>query len=168
MVAVKGRIVNMVISRLRPPGDGDTVVPQRSLSIIGTTESLSENPDFPFEASEEDVEKLLASADALIPGFSRAPFHAAWAAARPLAGLCETPNINTASSREQSRDFVIYDHAERDGLEGILTITGGKATVMRAMAETAADRLCEKLGVIAPCKTALTPLLHYRRFFKER
>jgi glycerol-3-phosphate dehydrogenase len=162
MAAVKGRPANMVISRLRPPGDGDAVVPQRNLSIIGTTETLAGDPDAPCEPRENDVAMLLASADALIPGFSRAPFHAAWAAARPLAGTGGT------SPRGLSRDFVVYDHAERDGLGGFLTVTGGKATVLRAMAEAAADRLCGMLGVDAACETAVTPLLHYRSYFGER
>jgi glycerol-3-phosphate dehydrogenase len=168
MAAVKGRIVNMVISRLRPPGDGDAVVPQRNLSIIGTTETLSENPDFPGEVKKEDVDKLLACADELIPGFSRAPFHAAWSAARPLTGT-DGGGIGRAratSPREMSRDYTIHDHAARDGVQCMLTITGGKATVLRAMAEAAADRLCEMLGVPATCSTASTPLIHYRRFFK--
>ena len=168
MVAVKGRIVNMVISRLRPPGDGDAVVPQRNLSIIGTTETLSENPDSPGEIKKEDVEKLFACADELIPGFSRVPFHAAWSAARPLAGAYGggTGRTRIPESRVMSRDYTVHDHAARDGVHGMLTITGGKATVLRAMAEAAADRLCGMLDVSAACSTASTPLIHYRRFFK--
>ena len=38
MVAVKGRLCNMVVSHLHPPGDGDIVVPQRRLSVVGTTQ----------------------------------------------------------------------------------------------------------------------------------
>ena len=37
LLAVQGRLCNMVINRLAPPGDGDIIVPQRGLSIIGTT-----------------------------------------------------------------------------------------------------------------------------------
>ncbi|MDP3177344.1 MAG: FAD-dependent oxidoreductase, partial [Spirochaetaceae bacterium] len=37
MLAVEGRLTDRVISRLRDPGDGDILVPQRALSIIGST-----------------------------------------------------------------------------------------------------------------------------------
>ena len=70
-MAVKGRLSNMVVSRLHPPGDGDTVVPQRNLSIIGTTGSLVEDPD-DTTVDPGDVKRLFELADDLIPGFLRA------------------------------------------------------------------------------------------------
>ena len=35
MLAVRGRICNMVINRLHASGDGDIIVPQRALSVVG-------------------------------------------------------------------------------------------------------------------------------------
>jgi len=37
LVAVRGRYCNMVVNRLHASGDGDIVVPQRELSVIGTS-----------------------------------------------------------------------------------------------------------------------------------
>ena len=173
LVAVKGRLSNMVVSRLHPPGDGDAVVPQRNLSIIGTTGSLVEDPD-DTTVDPGDVKRLFERADDLIPGFSRAAFHAAWTAVRPLTGKGgAVPDdqgtgqkaAGASGSRGLSRDFVLYDHGERDDLEGFLTITGGKATVLRAMAEATADRVCARFGIDAPCRTADSPLAHYRTYF---
>jgi glycerol-3-phosphate dehydrogenase len=168
LAAVKGRLSNMVVSRLHPPGDGDTVVPQRNLSIIGTTGSLVENPD-DTTVDPGEVKGLFERADDLIPGFSRAALHAAWTAVRPLTGTGGVfpgdQGTGASGSRGLSRDFVLYDHGERDDLEGFLTITGGKATVLRAMAEATADMVCARFGIDAPCRTADSPLAHYRTYF---
>jgi glycerol-3-phosphate dehydrogenase len=44
-------------------------------------------------------------------------------------------------------------------VEGFVTITGGKGTTLRGMAEVCADVVCRKLGVEAPCATRDTVLL---------
>ena len=49
--------------------------------------------------------------------------------------------------------------ATDDGIEGLISILGGKATVLRAMAEGAVDMVCRKLGRSTACTTARVPLL---------
>ena len=161
MVAVKGRLTNMVISRLHPPGDGDIIVPQRNLSIIGSTQWLAEDPGN-IGVPDEDVQNLLHSAAMMVPAFQDAPFHAAWAAARPLVGKAG----GDAGLRSLSRDFSLIDHRETDGVERFLSIIGGKATTLRGMAQITADRACEQLGIRSPCRTAEQPLLPARSFYK--
>ena len=56
------------------------------------------------------------------------------------------------AGRELSRTFKCFDHAA-DGVEGFVTISGGKATTLRAMAEAAANVVCAKLGIDSPCRT---------------
>jgi glycerol-3-phosphate dehydrogenase len=48
----------------------------------------------------------------------------------------------------------------------MVSIIGGKATTLRAMAEKAADLICRKTGRNISCKTATEKLLHYRRYYK--
>ncbi len=60
-----------------------------------------------------------------------------------------------------SRDR-IRDHA-RDGAEGLISVLGVKFTTARAVAETAIDRVCRRLGRTAACRTACTPLPWARR-----
>jgi glycerol-3-phosphate dehydrogenase len=96
----------------------------------------------------------------LIPAVRRAPFRAAWSAARPLIGSREAD-----TGRELSRTFKTFDHRETDGVEGFVTITGGKGTTLRAMAELCADVVCGKLGVEAPCRTRETVLLPYTAYY---
>jgi glycerol-3-phosphate dehydrogenase len=163
MVAVRGRFSDRVISRLRHPSDGDIVVPQRGLSIIGSTQRVTDNPDSLLPPREE-IDALLAEGAALVPAFSGARVHAAWAAARPLAGKAKAGD----EGRSISRDFAVVDHAERDGLAGFATIIGGKATVLRAMAEKTADAVCATLGLPGACETANYALPSWREYYRRR
>jgi len=163
MVAVKGRLTNMVISRLHAAGDGDIIVPQRSLSIIGSTQWLAEDPD-DISVPNHDIENLLRSAAKMVPAFKDAAFHAAWAAPRPLVGEAG----GTVGLRSLSRDFSLIDHRESGGVDRFLSIIGGKATTLRGMAEITADRACRQLGIRAVCRTAEQPLLPARSFYAAR
>lgn len=157
MLAVQGRLSDMVLSRLAPPGDGDIIVPQRGLSIIGTTHSLAENPDC-ILPNKSDAAFLLKKADELAPGFSSRNVYALWAAARPLAGR------SSGDAREISRDFKVLSHAP-EGVAGMCSLIGGKATVLRAMAEKAADLICSELGINETCRTKDYILPSWRSFY---
>ncbi len=165
LVAVKGRLTNMVISRLHPPGDADIIVPQRQLSIVGTTQWEIEDADR-VRTPAEDVDWLLSQGDRLVPSFSSKAFHAAWTAVRPLAGRAVS-NGADASGRRLSRDFEAVSHADK-GARGFYSIVGGKATVLRAMGEEVADVVCNEVGLTIPCRTAETPLLSHRDYFRRK
>jgi glycerol-3-phosphate dehydrogenase len=70
------------------------------------------------------------------------------------------------SGRSLARTFKCFDHQETDGIGGFVTITGGKATTCRAMAETTVDVVSRKLGITAPCVTKDLPLISYRAFYR--
>lgn len=159
MVAVEGRATNMVISRLRRPSDGDIVVPQRRLSIVGSTQRKVENPDG-LRPLAEEIRFLLASADALVTGFSAQPLRAAWAAARPLAGR------SAEEGREISRDIAIIDHGKSDGVRGFFSVLGGKATTLRRMGELVADQVAPYLGNAEPCRSAELELAPYADYWR--
>jgi glycerol-3-phosphate dehydrogenase len=167
MVAFEGRFSNMVISRLHPPSNGDIVVPQRLSSIVGSTQRIVEDPD---EATglREDIEYLRLAGAMLIPAIADAPVRSAWAAPRPLAGALAGEPADGSDGRELSRDFMCVDHHKTDDVAGMYSIVGGKATVLRRMGEAVVDMLCERHSVNAGCRTAATPLLDYRRYFRRR
>jgi glycerol-3-phosphate dehydrogenase len=56
-----------------------------------------------------------------------------------------------------SRGFVVLDH-EAEGIINFVTITGGKLTTFRLMAEQTADLVCSRLRVTDPCRTRTVPL----------
>jgi glycerol-3-phosphate dehydrogenase len=153
MLALRGRLCNMVVNRMHRSGDGDIIVPQRALSIVGTSSWTVDDPE-ELDVPEDHVQRMYEEGAKLIPGVTRAEFRSAWSAARPLIGSRDDAD----TGRELSRTFKTYDHAETDGVEGFVTITGGKATTLRGMAELCADIVCRKLGVEAECRTRETVL----------
>ncbi|MCA1949585.1 MAG: FAD-dependent oxidoreductase [Treponema sp.] len=164
MVAVEGRLTNMVISRLRRPGDGDIIVPQRRLSIVGSTLRKVENPDG-LRPEEEEIAFLFTCADELIPDFSKQPYRAAWTAARPLAGRAATEK-GRENGREISRDISVIDHGKTGSLKGFFSILGGKATTLRIMGELVSDQVAQYLGIDEPSRTALFELYPYDYYWR--
>lgn len=163
MVAVGRRLTNMIVSHLHRAGDGDIIVSQRKLSIIGSTQWQTDDPDH-VVVPEGDVPYLLERAAQLVPAMGDAPFHAAWAASRPLAGRATTD----ADGRALSRDLAVFDHGtDPSPIAGFFSVVGGKATVLRAMAEVTSDIVCRFLGVDVPCRTADTPLPEHRAFYRR-
>lgn len=159
MLALRGRLCNMVVNRLHRSGDGDIVVPQRGLSVVGTSSWLVEDPD-DLGVPEDHVRRMYEEGAKLIPAVRHATERTAWSAARPLIG-----SKDADSGRNLSRTFKTIDHAVDDGLEGFVTITGGKGTTLRGMAELCADVVVRKLGIDAACRTRETVLLPHTEFY---
>ena len=152
MVAVNHRLVNTVINRCKMPADGDILVPVHTVAIIGTTDERVTDPELlPIEPWE--VQLMLGEGDKLVPGLSKARILRAWAGVRPLyqEGFA-------GESRNATRALALLDHQQRDGVAGFLTITGGKWTTFRLMAQTTLDKACAQLGVERACRTADTPV----------
>ena len=160
MLAVRGRLCNMVINRLHASGDGDIVVPQRALTVVGTSSWVVDDPD-DLGVPQDHVQRMIDEGSVLVPAVRDAPFRSAWSAARPLIGSKEDAD----SGRELSRTFKTIDHAAEDGVEGFVTITGGKGTTLRGMAEMCADMVCRKLGIDVACRTRDTVLLPHTAVF---
>jgi glycerol-3-phosphate dehydrogenase len=159
MVAVERRMTHMVINRMHPAGEGDIIVPQRGLSVLGTSLWLADDPE-KIDIPKAHIKRIMENGALMIPAIKDVPIRAAWSAARPLI------QDNTAPNPQQiSRTFECYDHRKTHGIEGLISLIGGKATTLRAMAEKAADLICEKMGYQIACRTRDTGLLPYRRFF---
>ena len=156
MVAYDQRFVQRAINRLNAPGDGDIVLPQRRMVVVGTTSFDAENVDY-IPVTDDQVKLMLERGSELIPGIRNAKPRGIFMAARPLVG--------GGSGRSIARTFKCYDHKETHNLDGLVTITGGKATTLRAMAEKTADVVCGKLNITTPCITKETPLLSYRQYY---
>jgi glycerol-3-phosphate dehydrogenase len=152
MVAVARRLTQLVVSRCRLPADGDILVPFGVSTIMGTTDTPVTDPD-DVVTDDAGVAAMLIAGDELAPGFSSAGpggSRRAWAAVRPLVG---DPGSEPAS-RQMSRSHRVIDHGEHDGVAGLITVTGGKATTFRLMAEEAVDAVCTALASPRPCRTA--------------
>ena len=148
------RVNNMVINRCRKPSNADILVPGDTVCIIGTTSTR-----IPLEnchkvsVTPDEVTLLVTEGAKLTPALSETRILRAFAGVRPLVS-----DDNDPTGRNISRGIVCLDHETRDGLKGFVTITGGKLTTYRLMAEMATDLVCSKLGVNKACETATTPL----------
>lgn len=148
------RINNMVINRCRKPADADILVPGDTISLIGTTSTRVDYDQIDnMSVTPQEVEILMREGAKLAPMMAQTRILRAYAGVRPLVASDDDP-----SGRSVSRGIVLLDHASRDGLEGFVTITGGKLMTYRLMAEWVTDKVCEKLGHSARCTTAERPL----------
>src|SRR5678815_2598168 len=106
-------------------------LPAGDTAVIGTTETSStESPD-DVRASRDDVQYLLAAANAHFPGAAlrSEDVLASWAGLRPLVATL-VHGAQGSASREHSIDV--------DG-SGVVHVTGGKLTTYRAMAQEIVD-----------------------------
>ncbi len=148
------RVNNMVINRCRKPANADILVPDDTVCVIGTTSDRIpiETVD-DMRVTREEVDILLKEGVKIAPSLATTRIIRAYAGVRPLVASDDDP-----SGRSISRGIVCLDHAQRDGLEGLITITGGKMMTYRLMGEIATNAVCAKLGNTAPCVTASKPL----------
>ena len=160
MVAVNGRLTNMVINRLNRAGEADIIIPQRGLSVLGTTVWLADDPDT-LKYPPGHVTKIIEQCAEMVPAVKEAAIHSIWCAPRPLI-----VKEQAQDPLKISRTFDCFDHGEEGELEGLISLIGGKATTLRAMAEKTADLICKKTGRDVTCMTKTEKLLHYRLFYK--
>lgn len=151
LLVTQDRIATRVINRLRKPSDADILVPGGTVSILGTTSIRVPSPDA-CRPTVDEADRIIDDARAMLPILERTRYIRAYAGIRPLVSLGPA-----GDDRSVSRGFALVDHAE-GGVENFITITGGKLTTYRLMAEKAADLACAKLGVKAPCLTRTEPL----------
>ena len=152
MVAINHRVLNTVVNRCRPPSDGDIIVPTHTVAVIGTTDVHVDDAD-DYRIEPWEVALMLTEGTKLLPDLPEMRILRAWAGVRPLYSAAATQH-----DRGISRGHVLLDHAERDGIAGLVTIVGGKWTTYRLMAQDTVDLVCRLLGTQRECRTHLEAL----------
>ena len=134
-----------------PAGSGRTVfvLPWLGRTLVGTTDNDYEGSLDHVAAGEDDVAYLLEAVNAFFgTRLGAADLTGAFAGVRPL--------ISTADPKKSvdiSRKAELYETSS-----GLVTITGGKLTTWRRMAKMAVDRIVEREGREAPCRTHEIPI----------
>lgn len=154
MLITNQRLNQRVLNRCRAPSDADIVVPNQTVSILGTT-SVRPGGLEDFEVSSAEISLLINEASKMIPAIPGTRFIRAYAGIRPLF-----QSVQGMDDRAISRGFALIDHGKRDGLQNLVTIVGGKLMTYRLMAEKASDLICQKMGTRISCSTHLKPLPH--------
>ena len=148
MISVEYDGLDPVLNRCRDPDDGDIVVPHEGEAVLGTTSVPVDDPD-EYEHADWEVERSVEECAAMLPGVADAPTVRTWWGVRPLYA----PDEAGSNRRGISRGFSVIDHAD-EGVANLHTVVGGKLTTYREMAEVTSDRVCERLGVDEPSRTA--------------
>ncbi len=150
-ITVRTQDLPLVAGAVVPAAGGRFIfaLPWLGRSLIGTTDNDYEGDIDHVRPASADVEYLLDATNACF-GTALAPedVTGAYAGVRPL--------ISTGDSRKSvdiSRKAELYETSS-----GLITITGGKLTTWRRMAKLAVDRLAERDGRNAPCRTHEIPL----------
>jgi glycerol-3-phosphate dehydrogenase len=133
------RIGNRQALTLLSPADGRVffALPSATHAIIGTTDTFTTASPDEVRASNEDVRYLLAAANCFFPAanLNEGDVVSAWAGIRPL--IPTTHDSPGGATRE---------HLVSTDAEGVVSITGGKLTTYRVMANDTLDAVAERLG----------------------
>ena len=133
------RVGNRDALTLISPVDGRVMfcLPAGPQTIIGTTDTWTNEAPETVHASVDDVDYLLRSTNAYFPRakLMRDDVVSAWAGIRPLANASATNP--SAVSREHS---IVTDSS------GVISVTGGKLTTYRSMAAEIVDLVQRALG----------------------
>jgi glycerol-3-phosphate dehydrogenase len=121
--------------------------------VIGTTDIRAADPD-EIPVTQEEVDAMLDDGERLVPGFRDARALRVWAGVRPLFQDEKASGKAAADTRDVSRTHAVVDHMERDGIGRFLTMSGGKLTTYRLMAQDIVDAMCRQLGEDRRSRTA--------------
>lgn len=128
------------------------VMPWLDYTLIGTTDTDYSGDLDAVCAEEKDVAYLLQGTRQVFPKLRSEDILYTTAGLRSLAySGGEKPSDIT-------REHKVLDHKQRDGIEGLVSVLGGKITAYRAVAKDVVDLVCRRLGVQAKCTTAEVPL----------
>lgn len=153
--------VHLTLDRSFMPGENALMIPEtddgrvlfavpwHDKLIVGTTDTLRDHPELEPHALEQEIEFILSTAGKyLVKKPLRSDVKAVFAGLRPLAA----PKQDGAKTKEISRSHKIIVSGS-----DMITITGGKWTTFRRMAQDTLDKAIEK-GFL-PAKTCVTEAL---------
>ncbi|HCJ10211.1 MAG TPA: FAD-dependent oxidoreductase [Clostridiales bacterium] len=149
------RVTSVGVAANAIDGRGICLLPHENTCLIGTTDDDFFGDEDDVRATRDEVEYLLRSMETVLPDVGRARV------IRVMAGVRPTLYQYGIYEDKVTRDFEVWDHLERDGLDGLITIAGGKMTIARIMAEKTTDAVARRLGpdrAERPCRTADLPL----------
>ena len=152
--------VRTTAALVAPSGAGDRryifIVPWEDRVYAGTTDTpYAGDLDHPaVDAADRDY--ILSAVARNFPGVTERDVVASWAGLRPL--LSQDEELGDDRTSDLSRNHAIFADPP-----GLFTITGGKLTTYRAMAEDLVDRVGAALsdaglGDAGPCRTRSIPL----------
>jgi len=131
-----------IISIVKDDGKHFMIMPWRGHTIIGTTDKeYNGNPD-EYKVSKESIQEVVDTVNKYY-GEGNLKYEDvlfAYGGLRPLV------DDQTEGSYESSRKYEVYDNAN-EGIEGLITVEGGKYTTSRNLAYNVLELVQKKLGI---------------------
>ena len=123
-------------------------------SIVGTTETTSEEELSSVRPSADEVGYLLSETQRIFPEktLNNEAIIAAYTGTRPLIAA------NQPRRRFSKTEFVSREHLITESPSGVMYLYGGKLTTHRHIAEETVNHLALSLNVSRHCKTDIYPL----------
>jgi glycerol-3-phosphate dehydrogenase len=116
---------------------------------VGTTDTDYDGPLTDPQCTKADIDYVLRALNASVTtGVTADDITGTWAGLRPLV---------KAASSGRTADLSRH-HSLHTSPGGVVSITGGKLTTYRAMAQDTIDAVATRLGITAKCRTANLPL----------
>jgi glycerol-3-phosphate dehydrogenase len=152
IAVARDRVGNRHALTLLSPTDGRVLfaLPADDHAIIGTTDTFTSASPDEVRATNDDVRYLLAAANDFFPAanLTTADVVSAWAGIRPLL-----------PTKDETPGRATREHLVSASPDGVVTITGGKLTTYRVMANDVLSAVAKQLGrSLAPDTTRDTPL----------
>lgn len=131
---------NNVVSLQKKDGGHMMIMPWRNHSLIGTTDKEYDGDPDDYAVSKESLmEVIQAVNENFEKKISYSDIKHAYGGLRPLV------DDQTKGSYQSSRKYEVYDNA-LEGIQGIITIEGGKYTTSRGLATEVLDLVSKKLN----------------------
>jgi len=131
---------NHVVSLQREDGGHMMIMPWRDHSLIGTTDKEYDGDPDEYCVSRESINDVIQAVnDNFGKKISFKDIKHAYGGLRPLV------DDQTKSSYQTSRKYEVYDDAA-DGIEGMITVEGGKFTTSRSLAREVLNMVAMKLN----------------------
>ncbi len=141
---------DFIVSAVTPAGRHCFLIPWRGHTLIGTTDKPYLGHPDDYRVTRESIEALIQEVNGSFEGLSLRCSDVLYC----YGGLRPLVETHSKGTYRSSRRYEIHDSAV-DGINGLLTVEGGKWTTSRGLAEKTVDRLEEKLGIsIAPSVSA--------------
>ena len=142
------------------------VIPWGGRVYAGTTDTAYDGDLEGPTVTPQDFDYIFDAMQASFPSLTRDDVVASWAGLRPLLaggppphGGGPSPTVEESAHHVRARTADLSrKHALYETPPGLLTITGGKLTAFRSMAEDAVDSACRDLGIRQRSRTRLIAL----------
>jgi len=138
------KIVNeFLVTSSTPGGRHIFLIPWRGYTLIGTTDKEYIGSPDEWKIKKESILELIEDVNASFGEKIKITYDDVLYCYGGLRPLVED---QTEDVYESSRKYEIFDNSE-DGLDGLITVEGGKYTTSRNLAENVMKIACRKLGL---------------------